>query len=64
MHGFKSAILAIFHFCQNDTFEPVHEIPVCRKAFLFFFFDHFFFREKTFFYYVEKLFFYGLDNLF
>ena len=23
MHGFKSAILAIFHFCQNGTFEPV-----------------------------------------
>ena len=23
---FKSAILAIFHFCQNGTFEPVHEI--------------------------------------
>ena len=26
MHGFKSTILAIFHFCQNGTFEPVHEI--------------------------------------
>ena len=26
MHGFKIAILAIFHFCQNGTFEPVHEI--------------------------------------
>ena len=26
MHRFKSAILAIFHFCQNGTFEPVHEI--------------------------------------
>jgi hypothetical protein len=26
LHGFKSAILAIFHFCQNGTFEPVHEI--------------------------------------
>ena len=26
MHGFKSAILAIFHFCQNGTFEPMHEI--------------------------------------
>ena len=26
MHGFKSAILAIFLFCQNGTFEPVHEI--------------------------------------
>ena len=26
MHGFKSAILAIFQFCQNGTFEPVHEI--------------------------------------
>ena len=31
MHGFKSAILAIFHFCQNGTFEPVHEI---QKFFL------------------------------
>ena len=26
MHGFKSSILAIFQFCQNGTFEPVHEI--------------------------------------
>ena len=26
MHGFKSAILAIFPFCQNGTFERVHEI--------------------------------------
>ena len=26
MHGFKSAILAIFQFYQNGTFEPVHEI--------------------------------------
>ena len=26
MHGFKSAILAIFPFYQNGTFEPVHEI--------------------------------------
>ena len=26
MRGFKSAILAIFPFCQNGTFEPVHEI--------------------------------------
>ena len=26
MHGFKSAILSIFQFWQNDTFEPVHEI--------------------------------------
>ena len=26
MHGFKSAILAIFPFCQNGTFKPVHEI--------------------------------------
>ena len=25
-HRFKSAILAIFNFCQNGTFEPVHEI--------------------------------------
>ena len=26
MHRFKIAILAIFQFCQNGTFEPVHEI--------------------------------------
>ena len=26
MHGFKSAILAIFHFFQNGTFEPMHDI--------------------------------------
>ena len=26
MHGFKSAILAIFQFCQSGTFEPEHEI--------------------------------------
>ena len=26
MLRFKSAILAIFQFCQNGTFEPVHEI--------------------------------------
>ena len=26
MHGFKSAILAIFQLCQSGTFEPVHEI--------------------------------------
>jgi hypothetical protein len=26
MHGFKSAILAIFQFWQNGTFELVHEI--------------------------------------
>ena len=26
IHRFKSAILAIFQFCQNGTFEPVHEI--------------------------------------
>ena len=26
MRGFKSAILAIFPFCQSGTFEPVHEI--------------------------------------
>ena len=26
MHWFKSAILAIFHFCQSGTFEPMHEI--------------------------------------
>ena len=26
MHGFKSAILAIFQLCQSGTFEPLHEI--------------------------------------
>ena len=26
MNGFKSTILAIFQFCQNGTFEPLHEI--------------------------------------
>jgi hypothetical protein len=26
LHGFKSAILAIFNFCQNGTFEPMQEI--------------------------------------
>jgi hypothetical protein len=26
MHGFKSAILAIFQFWQNGTFELLHEI--------------------------------------
>ena len=26
MQGFKSAILAIFQFYQNGTFEPLHEI--------------------------------------
>ena len=26
MHGFKSAILAIFQLCQNDTFESLYEI--------------------------------------
>jgi hypothetical protein len=26
MHRFKSAILAIFQFFQNGTFEPAHEI--------------------------------------
>ena len=26
MHQFKSAILAIWQFFQNGTFEPVHEI--------------------------------------
>ena len=31
MQGFKSAILAIFHFWQNGTFEPLHEI---QKLFL------------------------------
>ena len=35
MLGFKSAILAIFQFCQNGIFEPVHEIQkkICMKDF-------------------------------
>ena len=28
MHRIKSAILAIFQFCQNGTFEAVHEIQI------------------------------------
>ena len=33
MQGFKSVILAIFHFWQNGTFEPLHEIQIffCQK---------------------------------
>ena len=31
IQGFKSAILAIFHFWQNGSFEPLHEI---QKMFL------------------------------
>ena len=36
MHGFKSAILAIFQFFQNGTFEPVHEMRIFfwPKAFI------------------------------
>ena len=31
MHGYKSAILAIFPFCQNGTFEPVMKMSSnCR----------------------------------
>ena len=35
MHGFKSAILAIFHFCQKGTFKPMREIQkkFCAKVF-------------------------------
>ena len=34
MHRFKSAILAIFSFCQNGTFESVHGIQnFCPKDF-------------------------------
>ena len=34
MVGFKSAILAIFPFCQNGTVEPVHENQLffCQKT--------------------------------
>ena len=42
MHGFKNAILAIFQFCQNGTFDPVHDI---RNFFL----------PKTFFWSIMKV---------
>ena len=48
MHGFKSATLAIFHFCQNGTFEPVHEIQN-------------FFWPKAFFWIIMKM---GLRKFF
>ena len=32
MHGFKSAILEEWKNCQNDTFEPVHEIQLLLKV--------------------------------
>ena len=36
MHGFKCAILAIFQFFQNGTFEPVHKLFfVLAKSILF-----------------------------
>ena len=43
MHGFKSAILAIFQFSQNDTFEPEHGSENFKiqnyKIYYFFFFN-------------------------
>ena len=42
MHRFKSAILAIFQFFQNGTFEPVHEIQK-------------FFWPKVFFWSIKKV---------
>ena len=42
MHRFKSASLAIFNFCQNGTFEPVHEIQI-------------FFWPKAFFWSIMKM---------
>ena len=42
MPRFKSAILAIFQFCQNGTFDPVHDI---RNFFL----------PKTFFWSIMKM---------
>ena len=42
MYGFKSAILAIFQFCQNGTFEPMHGIQI-------------FFGLKDFFWSVMKM---------
>ena len=48
MHGFRSAILAIFHFCQNGIFEPVHEIQN-------------FFWPKAFFWIIMKM---GLRKFF
>ena len=36
MQRFKIAILAIFQFCQNGTFEPVHEIrKICGQKYYF-----------------------------
>ena len=32
MHSFKSAILAIFHFWQNGTFEPLHGIQTNKYS--------------------------------
>ena len=42
MHWFKSAILAIFQFFQNGTFERVHEIQN-------------FFGPKVFFWSIKKV---------
>ena len=42
MHGFKSAILAIFQFCQSGTFEPVLDTWN-------------FFWSKAFFWYIMKM---------
>ena len=42
LHGFKSAILAIFNFCQNGTFKPVHKIQI-------------FFWPKVFFWSIMKM---------
>ena len=37
MQGFNSAILGIFHFWQNGTFEPLHEISKKNLATRIFF---------------------------
>ena len=42
MPRFKCAILAIFQFCQNGTFEAVHEIQI-------------FLGPKTFFWSIMKM---------
>ena len=58
MHWFESAILAIFTFCQNGNFEPLHEIQIN-------FWQKDFFRGIMKVWYTESIhnFFQGLPNL-
>ena len=34
MHGFKSAILTVFHFCQNEIFAGVHDQSPANMKYL------------------------------